>query len=73
MSGELQIKPMVGYPEVIQAFKALHNTIGRCPVCGAAGTFDTLSPAGSMLPPGTNWIWYNPHSRSWECGECWLK
>lgn len=49
-----------------------HLSTGECPACGAPGKFDIDSPKGTVLPQGTNWIWYNDEL-GWECGECWLK
>lgn len=50
-----------------------HRESGHCPTCHAPGLFDMESPAGAVLPKGSNWIWYNRHVPGWECGECWLK
>ena len=66
-------KVKVGDAEALRAFQLLHKSPGYCPVCNAVGVFDTLTAAGATLMEGTNWIWFNSYTDSWECGECWLK
>lgn len=50
-----------------------HGQPGECPTCSEPGIFNINSPKGTVMPLGTNWIWFNTGLDIWECGECWLK
>ena len=73
--------PTITTEQLKSAILQLHGSYGACPTCGFAGKFDTNeftneepeSPEGVFATSFDDSIWYNPHTNSWECADCWLK
>lgn len=71
-----------GYDIYIAAQKALkgewiksqyvHGKEMKCPGCGADGRYDQMKSNGKRIE-FADAIWFNNHTNSWECYECWLK
>lgn len=51
-----------------------HGDSLECPTCGAPGRFDTMSRGVDRNEPEyEDAVFYNRHTKMWECYECWIK
>ena len=49
-----------------------HGDAFVCPTCGAPGRIDITTKSGEPVEFSLS-VWWNTHSKSWECSECYLK
>jgi hypothetical protein len=50
----------------------LHGKEMNCPKCGASGRYDQMKSNGKRAE-FSDVIWFDTHTNSWKCYECWLK
>jgi hypothetical protein len=49
-----------------------HGEEMNCPACGTTGKCDQMKSNGNRAE-FADAIWFNNHTHSWECHECWRK
>ncbi len=50
----------------------LHGKEMNCPACGTAGRYDEMKSNGKR-PEFADAVWFDNHTSSWKCHQCWLK
>jgi hypothetical protein len=50
----------------------LHGKEMNCPKCGTAGRYDEKKSNGKVTE-FADAVWFDSHTNSWKCHECWLK